>query len=322
MTKFSVVVPVYCNAGSLPALETALQKLELDLKEMGVALELIFVNDASLDESLEILRQIQSRRPTTLVLNHLSNQGALPAVKTGLRYVTGDCFTYLAADLQDPPELLPEMVLAWKQGARFIVRVRASREDPPLTKLFAWIHYGLVRTFIMPSYPRGGFDMAVMDKVFLPNLLKCGPNRHFSMYIWSMGVPAKVLTYHRRERAHGRSMWTFRKKLHYFIDSSVSFSVKPMRLATATGLVIAIVCFLYTAVVITGRLLGLIPVAGFATLAAMLGFLQGCAFIFLGLLGEYVWRIYMEMDRHPGPVVEEITPREADRGFATRGPAG
>lgn len=308
VAKFSVVVPVYFNESSLLALELALQKLEQDLAEMGVALELIFVNDASRDRSLEILRQIQSRRPATIVLNHLSNQGALPAVKTGLRYVTGDCFTYLAADLQDPPELLPEMVRDWLAGERFIVRVRTSRQDPPLTKLFASIHYALVRTFIMPSYPPGGFDMAVMDKVFLPNLLKCGPNRHFSMYIWSMGVPAKILTYHRRQREHGRSMWTFRKKLHYFIDSSISFSVKPMRLATAVGLVIAVGCFLYTAVVVIGRILGLIPVAGFATLAAMLGFLQGCAFIFLGLLGEYVWRIYMEMDRHPGPVVEVIEP--------------
>jgi len=309
MPKLSVVVPVYFNEGSLPALEAALAKLEEDLRAMGVDLELIFVNDASRDRSLEVLKKIQARRPATLLFNHLSNQGALAAVKTGLRHVTGDCFTYLAADLQDPPELIPEMVRAWLDGERFVVRVRISRQDPPLSRFFARLHYHLVRAFIMPTYPPGGFDMAVMDKIFLPNLMKCGHNRHFSMYIWSMGVPAKILTYHRRNREHGHSMWTFRKKLNYFIDSSVSFSVKPMRLATLTGLIIAAGCFIYTAVVVIGKLLGVIPVAGFATLAAMLGFLQGCAFMFLGLLGEYVWRIYMEMDRQPEPVVESIRPK-------------
>jgi dolichol-phosphate mannosyltransferase len=126
------------------------------------------------------------------------------------------------------------------------------------------------------------------------------------MFAWSLGIPAKILTYHRREREHGKSMWTFRKKVNYFIDSSIGFSVKPMRLASAIGFVIAMVCFVYTVVVVVGKLSGLIDAPGFTTLAALLGFLNGCLFIFLGLLGEYMWRIYQEMDRHADAVVEEI----------------
>jgi dolichol-phosphate mannosyltransferase len=159
----------------------------------------------------------------------------------------------------------------------------------------------------MPTYPSGGFDMAIMDKVFLPHLLRCGRNKNLAMFAWSLGIPAKILSYHRRERAHGKSMWTFRKKINYFIDSSIGFSVKPMRLASAIGFVIATVCFLYTVVVVVGKLAGLIETPGFATLAALLGFLNGCLFMFLGLLGEYMWRIYQEMDRHADTVVEEIS---------------
>jgi dolichol-phosphate mannosyltransferase len=308
MHKLSVVVPVYFNEASLPHLETALLRLERKLAGDSVELELIFVNDGSLDKSLEILRALQVRRPGTIVLNHLSNQGSMQAIKTGLKYVSGNCFTYLAADLQDPPELIVEMVREWSKGARFVVRTRASRQDPFLTKIFAWLNYRMVRWLIMPTYPEGGFDMAVMDKAFLPHLLRCGHNKNLAMFAWSLGIPAKILTYHRQEREHGKSMWTFRKKINYFIDSSVGFSVKPMRLATGIGFCIALGCFLYVGVVVVGKAFGFIDVPGFAALAALLGFLNGCAFIFMGLLGEYIWRIYREMDRHAEPIIEEIKP--------------
>ena len=308
MHKLSVVIPVYFNEASLPHLETALLHLERELAGDSVALEVIFVNDGSLDKSLELLRALQVRRPGTIVLNHLSNQGSMQAIKTGLKYVTGNCFTYLAADLQDPPELIVEMVREWSKGARFVVRTRASRQDPFLTKFFAWLNYRMVRSLIMPTYPEGGFDMAVMDKAFLPHLLRCGHNKNLAMFAWSLGIPAKILTYHRQEREHGKSMWTFRKKINYFIDSSVGFSVKPMRLATGIGFCIALGCFLYVGVVLVGKAFGFIDVPGFAALAALLGFLNGCAFIFMGLLGEYIWRIYREMDRHAEPIIEEIKP--------------
>ena len=227
-----------------------------------------------------------------------------------MRHVTGDCFTFLAADLQDPPSLLPEMVEAWKSGEKFVVRTRASRSDPLLSKIFSWVNYRIVKAVIMPSFPAGGFDMAVMDKAFLTSLLRCGHNKNISMFAWSLGIPAKILTYHRQERSHGVSQWSLKKKVNYFIDSSVGFSVRPMRIATTIGFIISIFCFIYATVVITGKLLGLINVPGFAAIAALLGLLNGFTFIFLGVLGEYVWRIYQEMDRHPDAIVEIIVPQK------------
>lgn len=306
MKTLSIIIPVYFNEGSLLPLFEVLKKLEYQLEQRNVRTELIFVNDGSLDRSLDILKEIKKLRPETIVLNHLANRGSMSAIKTGLTRVTGDCLTYLAADLQDPPELLVEMVEAWLKGERFVVRVRASRGDPLLTRFMAWLNYRLIKLFVMKTYPEGGFDMAIMDKVFLPHLKRCGYNKNLAMFAWSLGIPAKILTYHRREREHGKSMWTFRKKLNYFIDSSVGFSVKPMRIASTFGFLIAMGCFGYAVVVIVARLLGYIEVEGFTPIAALLGFLNGCGFIMMGLLGEYIWRIYQEMDRHAEAVVEEI----------------
>lgn len=306
MPTLSVIVPVYFNADSLPALEQALDSLEQKLYIDGVGLELIYVDDASKDSSLAILRDIKRRRPQTIVLRHIANHGSVEAIKTGLRHATGDCFTFLAADLQDPPELLQEMVQAWQAGEKLVVRTRVTREDPLLTKALAWVNYRLVRLLVLPNYPANGFDMCVMDKIIRPHLLRCGRNKNLMMLAWSLGIPARIMTYHRRARAHGRSRWTFRKKFVYFIDSTVGFSVTPMRIASAAGFVIAIGCFAYSAFVVVGKLLGLTPVAGFASIAAMLGFVQGCVLIFLGLLGEYVWRIYVEMHQDSGPLIERL----------------
>lgn len=306
MKKLSIVIPVYHNQDSLFALFDELTVLEQNLSERGFTLELIFVNDGSKDESLAKLKDIKRRRPETVMLNHIANRGAMTAVKTGLSRVTGDCFTYLAADLQDPPALLLEMVELWKHGERFIVRTRASRSDPFLTKLFAWINYKMVRFLVLPDYPPGGFDMAVFDGIFLKPMMECGKNKNLSMYAWSLGVPAKILTYHREERLHGKSMWTMRKKLNYFIDSTVGFSVRPMRLISAMGFLMALICFGYSALVIFGRLMGWIDAPGFTTLASLIGFLQGCGFVISGILGEYIWRIYTEVNKDPSALIEEI----------------
>ena len=308
MSTLSIVVPVYHNQDSLIPLADELDKVEQELAARRMALQLIFVNDASGDASLDRLREIQRRRPATIVINHLANRGSMAAIKTGFAHVAGDCFTFLAADLQDPPGLLPEMVDAWLAGHRFVVRTRTSREDPPLTSFFAWLNYRLVRALVLKDFPPGGFDMAVMDRIFLPHMLRCGRNKNLSLFAWSLGIPAKVMTYHREKRSHGKSMWTFRKKVDYFIDSTVGFSVKPLRLMTMMGFLLALGCFLYVAFVIVAKLLGIIPVPGYATIVSLFGFLQGCGFIMMGALGEYVWRIYTEVNRNPEAIWEIVPP--------------
>ena len=169
MKKLSVVIPVYYNEGSLPELFAELMRVEDILRRSrGMELELIFVDDGSGDNSFAELMKIKQIRPDTCVVKLARNFGAIHAVKTGLQYVTGDCFTMLAADLQDPPELLVEMADKWLAGSKFVICVRESRQDPLLSKAFARLYYGILRLTVTKTYPSGGFDLALMDELLLP----------------------------------------------------------------------------------------------------------------------------------------------------------
>ncbi|HEY4137394.1 MAG TPA: glycosyltransferase family 2 protein, partial [Casimicrobiaceae bacterium] len=159
--KVSVVVPVYFNAGSLPELHRALADVEDRLRQRGVALELIFVDDGSADNSLRELLAIKAERPATTVVELTRNFGAVPAIRAGLRYVTGDCFAFLAADLQDPPVLIVEMVDRWLSGNKFVICERVTRHDPPISRLFSRLYYFMLRKLVLPGYPAGGFDVAL-----------------------------------------------------------------------------------------------------------------------------------------------------------------
>jgi polyisoprenyl-phosphate glycosyltransferase len=302
----SVVVPVYGNAGSLPALFDALAGVEKGLHERGLGLEIIFVDDGSPDESLGLLRAYKSKRPPTKVVKLSRNFGAVHASKTGFRYVTGDCFLILAADLQDPPELILEMADRWLAGSKFVVCVREGREDAAMSRLFAWLHYRLLRLMVVKDYPRGGFDMAMMSRLMLPYMIDSGRHVNTPLYAYWLGFEPDVIRYVRRRRQHGRSMWTFRKRINFFIDSLLGFSVVPLRAMSVLGVLVALASFGYGTVIAVNALRGLRGAAGFATLAVILSFLLGLTIAMLGLVGEYLWRIYDEVSRKPEAVVEEL----------------
>ncbi|HXT19690.1 MAG TPA: glycosyltransferase family 2 protein [Thermoanaerobaculia bacterium] len=235
----SVVVPVYGNEASLLPLFDALQAVERGLADRGLALELVFVDDGSPDGSLAVLRELKARRPATKVVKLSRNFGAVHASKTGFRYLTGDCFTILAADLQDPPELILQMADLWLQGSKFVVCVRQAREDSALSRLFAWIYYRLVRTIAVKDYPRGGFDLALMGRELLPHMLDSARHVNTPLFAYWLGFAPATIHYVRRRRTHGKSKWTFRKRVNFFIDSLVGFSIVPLRAMSALGLMVA-----------------------------------------------------------------------------------
>ena len=161
----SVVIYVYFNAESLPVLFDEIRAVEKELLGRGVELELIFVNDGSGDNSLEELLKIKRARPATKVISLSRNFGSVAASKTGFKFVTGDAFLILSADLQDPPLQILPMVDRWLEGHKFVVSARATRDDPPATRLFAWIYYRLINWMVVAGYPMGGYDLMLLDKV-------------------------------------------------------------------------------------------------------------------------------------------------------------
>jgi len=301
----SIVVPVYYNEESLSPLANSLSVVEEQLAEDGVDLELIFVDDGSGDASLNKILAIRKSRPATRVVKLTRNFGAVAASKTGMQFATGDCVILMAADLQDPVELVPEIIHRWREGSKFVICTRATRDDPITSRALSSIYYRIVGRLIIADYPSGGFDIMLMDKELAQHVAHCAPNTNIHMFAYWLGFEPSVLSYDRPPRAHGRSRWTLAKKLKLFTDTMTGFSVFPLRAISVFGLLVAIFSFVYGATVFTGALLDNIAVPGFATIAVLISFFFGLVLVMLGLIGEYIWRIFDNTNRKPEAVVDK-----------------
>jgi glycosyltransferase involved in cell wall biosynthesis len=306
MKTLSVVVPVYFNEGSLPILAQRLATIETTLLSSDVAVELIFVDDGSRDTSWEQLLKIKAARPATKIVRLTRNFGAVHASKCGLQFITGDCFLIVAADLQDPPELILQLVERWQAGSKFVICARISRDDPPVSKLLATIYYRVLRLLVIRDYPRGGFDMALMDRAMLAPLQNSSKSLYTPLLAYWLGFKPDTVFYHRQPRLHGRSRWTFGKKFKAFLDVMLGFSVTPIRMISGLGAIVSLCSFGYGISVAIGALTGRVPVPGFASLVTLITFLLGLIIVMLGIIGEYLWRIFEETNKRPEVVIEEI----------------
>ena len=306
MWKLSIVIPVYFNETSLPHLYDALMHIEKRLIEKNVEMELIFVDDGSGDGSLNELLKIKALRKDTKVIKLTKNFGAVHAYKAGLQFVTGDFFVNSAADLQDPPELILTMVDKWLQGTKYVICKRTSRDDPPMSKLFAYIYYKLVRFFVVKDFPTRGYDMGLMDAALLPYLQNSSKNINPPLFTYWLGFQPEVILYERQKRSFGKSRWTFWKKVSLFLDSLLGFSVAPIRLISLMGFLVSLASFGYGTLILINALRGKTIVLGFATIVTILSFLLGLIIVMLGVIGEYIWRIFDEINKRPESVIDEI----------------
>jgi polyisoprenyl-phosphate glycosyltransferase len=306
MKKISVIVPVYFNAESLPILFEKIKKIESQLIDLEMMLELVFVDDGSGDTSLEELLNIKKARPSTKIAKLTRNFGAVHASKCGMQFVTGDCFMILAADLQDPPELILQMVEKWRAGSKFTICVRISREDPFISKFFAACYYWLLHRLVMANYPAGGYDMALMDKTLLPHVQQSSKNLYTPLLAYWLGYKPVVIPYQRARREHGKSHWTFKKKFKAFIDVMLGFSVTPIRLISGFGAIVSCLSFTYGLSVVLHATFGKMPIQGFASIVALITFLLGLIIVMLGIIGEYLWRVFDEINKRPEVVIDEI----------------
>ena len=306
LKKISIVIPVFCNESSLPTLFDSLVKLEKKLlNELSLELELIFIDDGSLDNSWNILSEFKKLRKKTKIIQLTRNFGGINAVKIGFSNVSGDGFTMLAADLQDPPDLIFSMAKHWKTGEKFIICERESRDDSFLKKFFSLCYYRLVRIFLIKNYPLGGFDLALMDKVFLPFLINSSKSTFPPILAFWLGFKPFVIKYKRRKRHSGQSTWSFSKRLNVFFDIFYGFSITPIRTITLLGLFLSLLSFIYAAILVYYKISHGISVEGFTTIVVMITFMFGCIILSLGIIGEYVWKVLNELNKRPDAVINK-----------------
>jgi dolichol-phosphate mannosyltransferase len=306
MALVSVVVPVYHNAASLPMLLARLQELARANPE---EFEFVFVDDGSGDDSFGVLQELSRDEPQMRVLRLSRNFGSSAAILAGLDHAVGDVVAVIAADLQDPPEMIADMVEHWRQGRKVVLAARHSRGDSWTTRFMAAIYYRLFRRFALERMPPGGFDCFLVDRR-VADLLRSIPENNvylMGLLLW-LGFDPIVLPYHRAARApeHGRSRWTFARKVKYLIDGFVGFSYLPMRAAWLAGLLLGLVGLLGLAIVLGRRLFLDRPIPEWGAVTLVILVVSGVQLLMTGILGEYLWRNLEETRRRPRYIVEHI----------------
>lgn len=311
MKKISVVIPCFHVEEFILPLFHKLQEVEKQLNEMNVSLELVCVDDGSKDNTWGQLMAHKHLIRDIKCIKLTRNFGAICASNAALKQVTGDACTIFAADLQDPLELIPQMTQMWLNGSKYITAVRAKvRRDPFFTRLYARLYYRLVKFFVMKDFPERGFDIAFWDASILNYLKHTSKNINRSLFSHWLGFKPEVIEYERLERVSGKSGWTFSKKWKLFLDSFLGFSVMPIRFISFIGICVSILSFGYGIMMLIGGVTGRIQEPGFATVTSLITFLLGLVIIMLGVIGEYLWRIFDEVNKRPESVIEEIATNE------------
>ena len=217
-----------------------------------------------------------------------------------MRNATGDCLTVISADLQDPPEMICDMAREWEAGSKVVLAVRKKRNDPLFVKLTSALFYWLMKRFVMSDMPSGGFDFFLIDKQVagLVSRLQEKNTSLAGLILW-LGFDRKIIYYNREKRDLGKSMWTFRKRFKYFIDSITAFSYLPLRLASVLGVVISLFGFLYIGYIFYLYFFVMIAPPGWSAIMVVVLFVSGIQLIMLGVIGEYLWRNFDETRKRP-----------------------
>ena len=314
MSLVSIVVPVYHNAASLPDLLRRFQ--QLTLSNPNEEFEFVFVDDGSKDDSLAVLERLALDEPRLRIVKLSRNFGSNSALLAGLDQARGDAVAAIAADLQDPPELIHEMLQRWREGKKVVLAARSGRSDPGMTAVLANTFYWLFRRFALKTMPKGGFDFFLIDRQVCGLLTAIQESNAYLMglILW-LGFDPEVLYYHREERAraYGVSMWTLTKKIKYFIDSFCAFSYLPIRFASLLGIGLSFTGLLYALAVIGQRIVSGTEVQGWASLMVVLLVVSGVQTMILGVLGEYLWRNLEETRRRPRFIIDKVIPESDAR---------
>ena len=299
----SVVIPVFRNAESL-------RQLYAELIDVAAArfptcgLEIVFVDDGSDDDSWAVISSLHEADPKRVSAHRLSrNFGQLSAMVAGYRLARGDAVVSISADLQDPTELIGDMVDRWLTGDDIVIANRAGRSDSKLSSTTSRLAYWYARR-ATPSIPEGGFDYFLMSRRAIDLLLQFKGRFRFLQgdLLW-LGLPTSFIPYVRRERPHGKSGYSFGKRLSNFTDLVIDSSYGPIKAVSRAGFVIALLGFAYLITIVVDRLAGGTPFNGWAPIMVTLLILNGFVLMTLGVIGEYLWRIYDQVRERPMHIV-------------------
>jgi len=301
----SVVVPVYNEEEGIDALFDRVIKV---LNGLGEQFEIVCVDDGSSDSSAKIIRRWIERHQEIRLISLTRNFGKERAMAAGLDYAIGQVVIPIDADLQDPPELIPEMLNKWREGFEMVIAARNNRPGDTLVKRrSADYFYRIMNRLSEVPLPRNAGDFRLMDRKVVDTLRNL-PERtrfHKGLFAW-LGFKTCLLEFDRPERVDGESKWNYWRLWNYAIGGIFSFSAAPLKVWTYIGTLSAITGFVYATYIIVRTLIFGIDVPGYASLLVLMLFLNGLSMIGIGVVGEYVGRIFEEVKRRPIYLVNSV----------------
>jgi len=302
--KISIVIPVYFNEDNLRPLYTDLcEKLFI---HTDYEWELVMVDDGSQDKSYSVMEELAGQDTRIHIYRLSRNFGSHAAILCGLSKCTGDCAVVKAADLQEPTELVLEMIDSWQNGNNVVLAVRKERQESKSQTMFANLYYWMVRKAALPQMPKGGFDVYLLDKKVINVLMQLDEKNSAltGQILWS-GFKTDKVYYTRLQRKIGTSRWTLNKKIKLVTDTLFGFSTLPITVVSAIGTFSCIGSVIWAVVVFICKLAGLINVSGWTALFLFNLFSFGIIMLTLGILGGYLWRTFDASRNRPPFIIEE-----------------
>ncbi len=309
--KLSIIIPIYYNEDNIYPLYADIK--EKVIEKIDYEYEIIMVNDGSKDKSWEVMQELAAKDENIRTLSLSRNFGSHAAILCGLSHCTGDCAVVKAADLQEPTELILQMVDSWKQGNNVVLAVRSGREEAKSQTFFANLYYNMVRKTALPNMPKGGFDVYLLDRKVITVLENLDEKNSAltGQILWS-GFKTDIVYYTRLAREIGTSKWTLKKKVRLVMDTLFSFSSLPITAVLGVGVGSFAVACIWAIVVLVAKLTGYIDVSGWTTLFIFNLFSFGITMMTLGILGEYLWRTFDASRNRPPYIVEDDNKDKGD----------
>jgi len=302
---YSVVIPAYNEEEVIVETYKRLTKV---MTGMGEPYELIFVNDGSRDRTAEIIADFCNQDASVRLINFTRNFGHMPAITAGMDNVRGQAVFIIDADLQDPPELFPEMAARWREGYHVAYGKRTKRKGESwFKKITAKLFYRFIRRLTTVDLPPDAGEFRLVDRKVCDAVSRL-PERHRyirGLVSW-VGFKQIAVEYVREERFAGTTKYPFRKMISFALDAITAFSDKPLKLATSLGFFLSLISFIYLVIVFIQWAFTDALVSGWASTIGAVLFTQGIVLMILGLMGEYIGRIYDEIKGRPAYIILEI----------------
>ncbi len=305
---FSIIITIYNNEMNIP--HTIPHYLSVSEEfEDRYNIEFIFVNDGSKDNSYNLLKEFQKKYPDKIkIINLTRNFGQDNAMMAGFNYAKGDVVGYITSDMQDPIELFGKMLAEWENGSKLVIAKREYRDEIGIGVVFSKLVHFFVNKTIDKDFPKGGYDFFLIDRIVVNKLIDTKERNGQStvLLLW-FGYKHSYVNYTRKEREIGKSSWTLSNKFKLVIDTFTTNSYLPLRAISVAGILSALFSFGYGGYnIIEWLIYGSKDVRGWTTIIVLITFFSGLTLLSLGIIGEYIWRIFDYLKQRPQYIIDQI----------------